>query len=141
VETHLHLDHCGWNTDDDADGAIPLPNATMYVARAELEYSNDSKLNGDDRAGVARRKTEPYGDAGRLEPTDGKFAVTDSLAMIPTPGHTPCHCSVLLASDGTRLVILGDAAITRCTGSITIGFRWWPSIWQSRRALEGSSRR
>ena len=110
VQTHLHPDHCAWNTDGDADGAITFPNATVYVARAELEHWNGSDLDGDDRAGVARRKTGPYGDAGRLEPTDGEFAVTDSLTMIPTPGHTPGHCSVLLASGGEHLVILGDAA-------------------------------
>ena len=30
--------------------------------------------------------------------------------MIPTPGHTPGHCSMLLTSQGEHLVILGDAA-------------------------------
>lgn len=110
VQTHLHPDHCAWNTDDDAGGEITFPNATVFVARAELEHWNGSDLDGDDRAGVARRKTSPYVDAGRLEPTDGEFAVSDSLTMVPTPGHTPGHCSVLLASGGAHLVILGDAA-------------------------------
>jgi len=110
VQTHLHADHCGWNTDDDADGAITFPNATVYVARAELEHWNGLALDGDDRARVARRQTSPYVNAGRLEPTDGEFAVSESLTMVPTPGHTPGHCSVLLASGGEHLVILGDAA-------------------------------
>jgi len=110
VQTHLHPDHCAWNTDDDAQGEITFPNATVYVARAELDHWAQSDLDGNDRAELARRKTSPYVDAGRLEPTDGEFAVSDSLTMVPTPGHTPGHCSVLLASGGEHLVILGDAA-------------------------------
>jgi glyoxylase-like metal-dependent hydrolase (beta-lactamase superfamily II) len=110
VHTHLHPDHCAWNTDDDAGGAIAFPSATVYVARAELAHWEQPALDGDDRAALARRKTQPFRDASRLEPTDGEFAVTDSLTMIPTPGHTPGHCSMLLASQGEHLVILGDAA-------------------------------
>jgi hypothetical protein len=29
VQAHLHPDHCAWNTDDDAQGEIALPNATV----------------------------------------------------------------------------------------------------------------
>jgi glyoxylase-like metal-dependent hydrolase (beta-lactamase superfamily II) len=30
--------------------------------------------------------------------------------MLPTPGHTPGHCSIVLSSQGADLVITGDAA-------------------------------
>lgn len=38
AHNHLHGDHCGWNIDDDAGGAITFPNATVYVAQRELDY-------------------------------------------------------------------------------------------------------
>ena len=38
IHTHLHMDHTGWNIDDDRDDALTFPNATFYVARAELDY-------------------------------------------------------------------------------------------------------
>jgi glyoxylase-like metal-dependent hydrolase (beta-lactamase superfamily II) len=110
VHTHLHPDHCAWNTDDDHEGAITFPNATIYLAKAELDHWTQSALDGDDRASVARRKTQPFVDAGRVELTEGEHAVSEALTMIPTPGHTPGHCSMLLTSQGEHLVILGDAA-------------------------------
>ena len=110
VHTHLHPDHCAWNTDDDHDGAITFPNATIYLAKAELDHWTQSALDGDDRASVARRKTQPFVDAGRVELIEGEHAVSEALTMIPTPGHTPGHCSMLLTSQGEHLVILGDAA-------------------------------
>jgi len=109
VHTHLHPDHCAWNTNADAGGEVTFPNATVYVARAELDHWRGPDLDGNDRAEVARKNTQPYVDAGRLEPTDGEYAVSEALTMVPTPGHTPGHCSILLASQGEHLVILGDA--------------------------------
>jgi glyoxylase-like metal-dependent hydrolase (beta-lactamase superfamily II) len=41
---------------------------------------------------------------------DGEAAVTTELSLLPTPGHTPGHCSLAVASAGERAVILGDVA-------------------------------
>jgi len=109
VHTHLHPDHCAWNTDDEA-GEITFPNATLYAARAELDHWLQAELDGDFVAETARANTRPYLDAGRLELTDGEYAVSEALTMVPTPGHTPGHCSMLLTSQGEHLVITGDAA-------------------------------
>jgi glyoxylase-like metal-dependent hydrolase (beta-lactamase superfamily II) len=110
VHTHLHPDHCAWNTNVDAAGEITFPNATIYVARAELDHWEQAELDGDFVAKIARANTRPYLDAGRLELTEGETAVSEALTMVPTPGHTPGHCSMLLTSQGEHLVITGDAA-------------------------------
>ena len=40
VNTHLHFDHCGWNTRLVNGKAVPtFPNARYVVARAELEHA------------------------------------------------------------------------------------------------------
>lgn len=110
VHTHLHPDHCAWNTDADAGGEITFPNATIYAARAELDHWLKSELDGDFVARTARANTRSYLDAGRLELTEGEYAVSEALTMVPTPGHTPGHCSMLLSSQGEHLVITGDTA-------------------------------
>lgn len=107
VHTHLHFDHCSHNV---SGGEITFPNATFYVSQAEIDYWLDSPDADEERAASARRAIIPPRDAGRVETFEGEHAVSDSLTMIPTPGHTPGHCSVMLASGGEHLLSAGDAA-------------------------------
>ena len=58
----------------------------------------------------ARHRINPVVAAGQVETTDGEHAVSDHVTLIPTPGHTPGHVSVMVASQGEHLVLLGDAA-------------------------------
>ena len=110
IHTHLHSDHIGWNIDDDRDDALTFPNATFYVGRAELDYWTGPASDGNSMAEGARHRINPVVAAGLVEPVDGEHAVSEAVTMIPTPGHTPGHCSVLVASQGVHLVLLGDAA-------------------------------
>ncbi|MEE8337062.1 MAG: MBL fold metallo-hydrolase [Dehalococcoidia bacterium] len=109
VHTHLHGDHCGWNVSGEDGGHLTFPNATIHLSQLELDYWLQPELDGTDRAVAARRAIVPPQSEGHVETFDGEHAVSDSLTMVPTPGHTPGHCSVLLASQGEHLVILGDA--------------------------------
>jgi glyoxylase-like metal-dependent hydrolase (beta-lactamase superfamily II) len=109
VHTHLHLDHCGWDIDASKGNTLTFPNARVYVSRAELEYWLDP-ASVDQRGAGARQTMAPLTAAGLLETFDGEFAVSKAITMIPTPGHTPGHCSVMVTSQGEHLVILGDAA-------------------------------
>ena len=110
LHTHLHGDHCGWNVNDDEAGAITFPNATVWVAQKELDYWTGSESDSNPQSGYTRSRIGPLVAAGRVHAFDGEAAVHAGVTMIPTPGHTPGHCSVLLASGGEKLLILGDAA-------------------------------
>lgn len=110
AHTHLHGDHCGWNIDDDAGGAITFPNATVYVAQRELEYWTTAASDASPQAPYARSRVEPLRTAGRIHTFDGEFALSDAITMVPTPGHTPGHCAVMIVSQGQHLLLLGDAA-------------------------------
>ena len=110
VITHLHGDHCGWLVNDDADGALTFPNASVYVHEQELAFWTGPDTDEHPMAGYARSRITPVQGAGRVQTFDGEHAVSDALTMVPTPGHTPGHCSVMLASQGEHLLILGDAA-------------------------------
>ena len=108
VHTHLHPDHCGWNVQEGDE--LTFPNATIYVASAEFDFWLNSPEAPADRATVARQQTVPYEVAARITTFDGEFEVSPGLTTIPTPGHTPGHTSLMLASGGEHLVITGDAA-------------------------------
>ena len=110
VHTHLHGDHCGWDVNDDEGGALTFPNATVYVHQKELDYWTGSASDENPQAEYSRSRIVPVQAAGHVKTFDGEHAVSESLTMVPTPGHTPGHCSVMLASQGEHLLILGDAA-------------------------------
>ena len=43
---------------------------------------------------------------------DDDYRITDEITTVATPGHTPGHISIVIASQGERGYILGDVAHT-----------------------------
>ena len=109
VQTHLHPDHLGWLVDEDRDRALTFPNATVFVSRSELDHWLGPAAD-PPRLECVRRCILPVQEAARIEPVDGERTLTPSLTILPTPGHAPGHCSLLLSSGGERLLITGDVA-------------------------------
>jgi glyoxylase-like metal-dependent hydrolase (beta-lactamase superfamily II) len=105
VLTHAHSDHC-WGTMRD-DGVPNYPNATIYMAQAELAFW-ESAPPGERRerslAGV-RKHLLPLRDRIRLL-RDGEEFLPGVQAWL-TPGHTPGHMAYLF--DG-GWCLTGDVA-------------------------------
>lgn len=108
INTHLHADHCGWNTRRAADGswAPTFPRARYLIQRGEWEAATHP--NERTRATYLPENLFPLADAGRLELIDGEMRVTDEITIIPTHGHTADHASIVLASGGETAVYIGD---------------------------------
>jgi glyoxylase-like metal-dependent hydrolase (beta-lactamase superfamily II) len=95
VLTHGHSDHC-WGTMGD-DGTPNFPNATIYIAQAEMDYwQSDPPGERLERsiAGV-RRHLLPLRDRMHLI-RDGEEFLSGVQAW-HTPGHTPGHMAFLFA--------------------------------------------
>ena len=73
--THLHFDHCGWNTRRSPAGAggqelVPtFPNATYWLEAGEVEHARHP--NERDRASYDPRNWEPLFAAGVVRLFDG----------------------------------------------------------------------
>lgn len=101
--THLHVDHCGWNTRLEDGRWVPtFPNARYLFARTEYEAHADA--NGI----VFRESVLPVMEAGQAELVAMDFALDDEIGLLPTPGHTAGHVAVTMASGGARGVMSGD---------------------------------
>lgn len=108
INSHLHADHCGWNTRKDAAGAyVPtFPNARYLIQRAEWDAA--IAPNERTRATYLPENMLPLEEGGRLELIDGETRVTDEITIIPTFGHSMGHASIILASGGESAVYIGD---------------------------------
>jgi N-acyl homoserine lactone hydrolase len=92
VNCHLHLDHCGNNP--------LLPGIPIFVQQAELD------------ALPTLENTMPSlidFDGASLEVHDGTAQITPGLRLIPTPGHTPGHQSLLVDTRAGRVLLAGQA--------------------------------
>jgi glyoxylase-like metal-dependent hydrolase (beta-lactamase superfamily II) len=107
VNTHLHFDHCGWNTTVVHGAPIPtFPNARYYIQRGEWDAATHP--NERTRATYLSDNLDPIGESGQVELIEGEVQVTPSLRILPAPGHTADHSAVVLSSQGETAIYLGD---------------------------------
>lgn len=107
VCTHMHFDHVGWNTHlVDGKWTVTFPNARYLFGRAEWEHWSTTE---GDRGNVADTVT-PVLDAGAADLVESDHRICDEVRLVPTPGHTPGHVSVVVESRGESAVITGDLA-------------------------------
>lgn len=134
--THLHIDHVGWNFLY-ADGGVGAGSPDSEVERSgepQATFSNARYWvnNADWRVftrGALRKRQYipaqvlPLQEQGILELFEGERHMTGEVSTLPTPGHTPGHTSFLVASQGERAVITGDAIHSRAQAQET---HWSP---------------
>jgi len=112
IDTHLHFDHAGGNTYREADGTVRLsfPRARYVVQAGEYHYATHT--NERTAASYFPHNFTPVYEAGRFDLVEGEREIVSGVRVLPTPGHTPHHQSVLLESGGERALVLGDLVPT-----------------------------
>jgi glyoxylase-like metal-dependent hydrolase (beta-lactamase superfamily II) len=107
VNTHLHADHCGWNTVALHGRLLPtFPNARYFVQRGEYEVALEP--NERTRVTYLRDNFAPLLQTSQLELVDGEYQITDEIRMLPSPGHTQDHACVVISSGGETAFYTGD---------------------------------
>lgn len=107
ANTHLHADHCGWNTVlRDGEPVPTFPNARYYIQQGEYEAAMHP--NDRTRGTYFPENFEPLERAGQLELVDGERDIVPGLRFLPTPGHTQDHASIVLSSGGETAIYTGD---------------------------------
>ena len=108
INSHLHFDHAGGNTRNRPDGSLEVsfPNATYIVKRGEYEYATHT--NERTAASYFERNYVPLETADKIEFVSREKEIVKGIKVVPTPGHTPFHQSVLIESAGERAFYLAD---------------------------------
>lgn len=107
VNCHMHLDHSGGNWE--------LPGVPIYVQRVELENARTPDFTYPEY-------TCDFPGA-RLEVIDGEHELRPGIRIVPTPGHTTGHQSLLVSTDDGVVMLAGQAAETWNFSAFTLADR------------------
>ena len=109
ISTHLHVNHVGWNTRLSEGSWVPtFPNARYVFVRREWEACQQLLLDKDARVSHIVDSVQPIVDAGLADLVEADHRITDEVWLEPSPGHSPGHVCVHIASEGHHAVITGD---------------------------------
>jgi glyoxylase-like metal-dependent hydrolase (beta-lactamase superfamily II) len=114
--THLHVDHCGWNTRLDGGRWVPtFPNARDVISQAEYEAwarAADDPARPQIIVGepaIFADSVSPVVEAGLAELVDGRFSPAPGITIEPAVGHSPGHSLIRAESRGVTGLFVGDA--------------------------------
>ncbi len=120
VFTHLHLDHVGWNL---IEGQPTFPNARYLIPQEDWNHwTQESVLANEPHIA---EQVIPLEELRVMDLIGNEHNITDEVTTVATPGHTPGHVSIVIASQGERGYILGDVAHTPAQAHYT---DWSPSF-------------
>src|SRR6202789_3406712 len=93
INSHLHFDHCGWNTTLRPDGSVTptFPNARYFAHRGEVEHGH---LQLDrDRVSYLSPNYDPLIASGQMTLVDHDSirrdpSIVPGIWIEPFPGHT-----------------------------------------------------
>ena len=108
--THLHADHCGWNTQLRNGRWVPtFPNARYVFSKEENDYWSAVPAPDPLHQLVYADSVLPVVEAGQTEIImPGDEAVRDLMGIMRTPGHSPGHLAFVLETPDTPLIFSGD---------------------------------
>jgi glyoxylase-like metal-dependent hydrolase (beta-lactamase superfamily II) len=108
INTHLHFDHCGWNTMRRADGKIvpTFPRAEYYAPQGEWEYARNPSER--DAISYISDNYEPLVASGQMTLLKGGEEIVPGISVKTFPGHTAAMQAVIVQSGGKTACYIAD---------------------------------
>ncbi|MEM3906358.1 MAG: N-acyl homoserine lactonase family protein [Nitrososphaerota archaeon] len=104
IFTHLHWDHCA-NID-------AFPNAELVVSRDELNFALDPLPPYYRSYEINLPGIRPNFLGKNFKTISRPTSIIPKITIIPTPGHTPGHISVMVEGKKNVYALAGDAVFT-----------------------------
>jgi glyoxylase-like metal-dependent hydrolase (beta-lactamase superfamily II) len=100
INTHLHFDHCGWNTIRDKSGKIAptFPRAKYYAPEGEWQYAR--KPSERDVISYLPDNYDPLVASGQMTLLKGGEEILPGISVKTFPGHTASMLGVIVRASG-----------------------------------------
>jgi glyoxylase-like metal-dependent hydrolase (beta-lactamase superfamily II) len=118
INTHLHFDHCGWNTVRRGDQIVAtFPNATYYVQKKEWEHGCLQLER--DAISYMSPNYDPLIESGQMVLLEGDQQIAPGISVEIFRGHTADMQAVIVESGGKKACYISDLIATSAHIDVT----------------------
>ena len=127
INSHLHFDHCGWNTVRKNGKIVPtFPRAKYYAPEGEWQYAR--KPSDRDAISYIPDNYDPLVQSGQMTLLKGGEEIVPGISVKTFPGHTASMQAVIVESGGRTACYISDLIPTTAHIDLTwgMGFDLYP---------------
>ena len=107
INSHLHFDHCGWNTVRAGDKVVPtFPHAQYYAPEGEWQHGQ-LQLERDAISYISDNY-DPLIASGQMRLLKGDQEIVPGISVKGFPGHTEHMQAILIESGGKTACYISD---------------------------------
>jgi glyoxylase-like metal-dependent hydrolase (beta-lactamase superfamily II) len=109
INSHLHFDHCGWNTIRDRNGkTVPtFPRAKYYAPEGEWQYARHPSER--DAISFIPENYDPLVESGQMTLLKGGEEIVPGISVKTFPGHTADMQAVIVANPSQEMPLSSRA--------------------------------
>ncbi len=106
INSHLHFDHCGWNTMRSHSQLKPtFPNAVYYAQHGEWKHAHEGQR---DSVSYITENYDPLVESGTMKLLEGDCEILPGISVAVFPGHTRDMQAIILQSGGETACYISD---------------------------------
>jgi glyoxylase-like metal-dependent hydrolase (beta-lactamase superfamily II) len=107
INSHLHFDHCGWNTVyKDGRAVATFPKAKYYVQEGEWRHGRLQLER--DRVSYISDNYDPLVSSGQMQLLNGAAEIVPGISVAVYPGHTRNLQAIFIRSGGQTACYISD---------------------------------
>jgi glyoxylase-like metal-dependent hydrolase (beta-lactamase superfamily II) len=106
INSHLHFDHCGWNTVRENGGIKPtFPRAIYYVQEGEWKHAHENQRDG---VSYFSENYDPLVESGQMKLLRGNQEIVPGISVEVFPGHTRDMQAIIIQNKGQTACYISD---------------------------------
>lgn len=126
INSHLHFDHCGWNTIRQSGQIKPtFPKAKYYAQEGEWQHAHQGQR---DTVSYLHENYDPLVKSGQMQLLKGNQEIIPGISVEVFPGHTRDMQAIMIRSGGQTACYISDLIPTSAHVEVNwvMGFDLYP---------------